>query len=297
MDCSDSPRELRLDELSAEEQALVLRWEPHLPPIKDLSLQARQWMQHPTMHQEWRQAALEPMVLQENCMMMAIDSKPNDAKKRYAASGFECFWTHYEPIVHQAARGIARMEELKQISENSTAHKSSDEPDIRLKNRAKALELQMDAAKKAACAASYYELTVPGRPCHLVFDIEYYNNEYNKKNLFENLVEKFLKLLALLFHEYYGLDEIQQYWQEVWTDSSNEEKISRHLVIHLPCQLMMADMLHCGALTRRLACLAIREYGEPKDNPLFVAGENGKEEGFEANNDTLVAFWDTLIYT
>lgn len=242
------------------------------------TIYAEGWLKYPHIHRAWRQAELEPLVLREHCMMLAVDNKPDRAQKHYMAAGFEVFWKYYEGI---CARAALAMEFLM---------REQQRPDFDLQNA------QLSRVKAAINTAACYELTVPGRACHIPFDIEYYRNGYNLRP-FDELVDILLGLLSILLQEYYDILEAHKRWKEVWTDSSNDEKISRHLVIILPDNTKMFDMLHCGALMRRLACLAVREYGEPLNNPLFVAGSDGLREDFIASNDTLVTFWDQSIYT
>lgn len=271
----------------AEEAQLLKRWSDVLPPEVDLSQESTRWFSYGEMHKEWRQRELESVVGREHCMLLACDSKRGQACKRYIACGFDMFWKGYQTTVLRANKSIQYLQRVR------AKHKQQHPPDTPYTAEQCAT---IALAERYACDASYYEMVVPNKPCHLAFDIEYYHNAHNQRP-FEELVDTFLSLLSLLFQEYYGLDDMRSRWHETWTDSSNDEKVSRHLIIRLPCQLMMADMLHCGALTRRLACLAIREYGDPIDNPLFVAGPDGSDPDFVASNDSLVAFWDPLIYT
>ena len=268
------------------EAALLDHWSIALPPTVDLSREAAQWLLYNQLQKKWRQRELEPVVNEENCMLIACDTKRGEASKCYLASGFDVFWQHYQPTFTRADAGMQLLNKVR----TARGQQPPDTPYTASQQAA------VTAAERYACDASYYEMVVPNKPCHLAFDIEYYHNTYNQRP-FEQLVDMFLSLLSQLFLEYYGLDDIRKHWHEAWTDSSNDEKVSRHLIIRLPCQLMMADMLHCGALTRRLACMAIREYGEPEHNPLFVAGADGSRPGFVPTNDSLVVFWDPLIYT
>lgn len=257
-----------------------------LPPAQDKSEDARKWIEYPYKKRSWRQALLEPIVLRESCMLLACDIRAGDAKKRYVAMGFDEFWMSYKRTCKRAADAMQTIDLL---------HDSASDVGEQISLSPESIAA-LKQAKEDANKAAYYEMTVPGRPCHLPFDIEYYRNAHNQRP-FEELVDMFLTLLSRLLHEYYSIPDARWHWQEVWTDSSNDEKISRHLIIKLPCQLMMVDMLHCGALTRRLACLAIRDYGEPKDNPLFVSGADASRMDYEPNNDTKIPFWDPLIYT
>lgn len=222
--------------------------------------------------------ALDDIVRREQCMMFGRDlyyvQRPGAAKgkKSYLGAGFERFWSRHKVLLGKMP---AAYQEYAEGHRGRITTKAMDE-------------------------ASYYEGIRVGFPCNLALDIEYYPHENEGGMPFEERLRLQLRLISRAFLLLYGIRDAQQRWRETWSDSSNQEKVSRHCVIHLPDNMIFAGWEHCGAFMRRCTCMALREYGDPEHNPLFVYDQNTRrdmQKKGRAPNDLMKTFCDYEVYT
>ncbi|MBS1586645.1 MAG: hypothetical protein JSS82_14010 [Bacteroidetes bacterium] len=142
----------------------------------------------------------------------------------------------------------------------------------------------------------YYEVVDteandPGRatPCNLAFDIEFKPHLNPTGPSFDERMAMFLAVVELMFERIARVPGISSRWHIVQLDSSNAEKISRHLVIHLPDNMMFYNWFHVGAFVRRVILLCMKLYGHPTENPLFIVEK--------PNAKSPVPFIDRVVYT
>lgn len=257
-----------------------------LPPAVDMSALYDSMENYPQLHEDFTQKPMEEIAVHRQCIVWSTDKKPNDPKRSYLASGTRTFWNMYSKLLRRA-------EDHRQQRAAATITYAPQDVD----------------------PASHYELIMANRPVHLYIDIEYYwafnkereralgdeNTKHDSVAYVNHLFDMLLTLVERMLAEYYNLPNMRQRWEEIWMDSSNEEKCSRHIMLRLPDNMMFSDVRHCGSFMRRLMLLAIREYGEPCNNPFFIhitAPSADLDVGDRTvMNNVLRPLFDTGVYT
>lgn len=232
-----------------------------LPPSVDLTERFRRWEECDVHLESMIQDPVLQLVRTHGMSAFARDKKANEGTKMYLCRGLRIFWPAYQRTLIDADLAMGKLRTLRAIKEPLS----------------KQQRRKQEIFEAFVNRADYYELTTENDPMHLMFDIEYYHERNAQRHRWlgrhwspDELLELVLQLVQQLFHEYFGMPDMRKRWQEVWLDSTNDEKVSRHLMLRLPDNMMFTNFRHCGAFERRLTLLAVREYGEPHCNPFFV---------------------------
>lgn len=216
-------------------------------------------LHHSGRHDDVDYSEIQELTLKHECLMVSEDLFADSQSRKFKCGGFDAIWDYVLPRIDQQAKAF------RYIKDNYNGE----------------LPMYISTAKlddrivKALDCACFYEI-IPEhktgytmRPCHLAFDIEVYHAE-NPNYDFDRALDALLNAVDVTFEQYYGLKGMRKQWKAVKSFSSNNKKISCHLTMRLPFNLMFAGWMHVGAFCRRVVIVAIKLYGHPEDNVMFI---------------------------